>query len=49
VIQDLTSCTLRASGEGDQLGVDPKLGPLQDNGGPTPTHALLPACKRVSG
>jgi hypothetical protein len=25
----------------DQLGVDPKLGPLQDNGGPTFTMALL--------
>ncbi len=25
----------------DLLGVDPKLGPLQDNGGPTWTHALL--------
>jgi len=23
------------------IGVDPGLGPLQDNGGPTPTHALL--------
>jgi CSLREA domain-containing protein/MYXO-CTERM domain-containing protein len=26
---------------GDQTGVDPNLGPLQDNGGPTATHALL--------
>jgi hypothetical protein len=25
----------------DLIGVDPKLGPLQDNGGPTWTHALL--------
>ncbi len=25
----------------DQVGVDPKLGPLQSNGGPTPTMALL--------
>jgi hypothetical protein len=23
-------------------GADPMLGPLQENGGPTPTHALLP-------
>src|SRR5262249_61484220 len=23
------------------IGQDPKLGPLQNNGGPTPTHALL--------
>ena len=26
---------------GDQINVDPLLGPLQDNGGPTFTHALL--------
>jgi hypothetical protein len=28
-------------GTGDQINLDPKLGPLQDNGGPTLTHALL--------
>jgi hypothetical protein len=38
-------CTFTAS-TGDQVGsggglIDPKLGPLADNGGPTPTHALL--------
>jgi VCBS repeat-containing protein len=27
-------------GPGDVLGIDPQLGPLQDNGGPTPTMAL---------
>jgi len=27
---------------GGSISVDPKLGPLQDNGGPTRTHALLP-------
>jgi len=27
---------------GDQIFTDPMLGPLQDNGGPTLTHALLP-------
>jgi parallel beta-helix repeat protein len=26
---------------GNQPNTDPKLGPLRDNGGPTPTHALL--------
>jgi hypothetical protein len=26
---------------GDQINTDPILGPLQDNGGPTFTHALL--------
>jgi hypothetical protein len=33
-------CTLTTAG--DLTGVDPQLGPLQDNGGPTPTHALAP-------
>jgi hypothetical protein len=26
---------------GDQINIDPQLGPLQDNGGPTSTHTLL--------
>jgi hypothetical protein len=30
------------NGPGDRLNTDPRLGPLQDNGGPTWTHALLP-------
>jgi hypothetical protein len=34
------SCQLTAAT--DQPGTDPLLGPLQDNGGPTRTHALLP-------
>jgi hypothetical protein len=34
------SCQLTAST--DLPGVDPRLGPLQNNGGPTFTHALLP-------
>jgi len=29
------------TGIGDQINIDPLLGPLQDNGGPTFTHALL--------
>jgi PKD repeat protein len=29
------------TGPGDQINVDPMLGPLQDNGGPTFTHKLL--------
>ena len=28
-------------GNTDQISTDPMLGPLQDNGGPTFTHALL--------
>ena len=30
------------NGPGDQINTDPALGPLQDNGGPTSTHELLP-------
>lgn len=33
--------------EGDQINTDPILGPLQDNGGPTPTHALLPGSPAI--
>jgi hypothetical protein len=29
------------AGTGDQSNTDPKLGPLQENGGPTQTHALF--------
>src|SRR5262249_17849692 len=37
---------------GDQVGtpqtrLDPKLGPLQNNGGPTRTHALLPGSPAI--
>ena len=34
---------------GDQSGVDPQLGPLQDNGGPTPTMMLLPTVRPLIG
>jgi parallel beta-helix repeat protein len=40
------SCSLAAF-VGDLSGVDPKLGPLQDNGGPTPTQALLPGSPAI--
>ena len=32
---------------GDQINTDPVLGPLQDNGGPTFTHALLPGSPAI--
>jgi hypothetical protein len=32
----------------DLLNVDPRLGPLQDNGGPTFTHALLPGSLAIN-
>ncbi len=41
IIQDLTSCPVGGDTTGNLLDVAPNLGPLQDNGGPTWTHALL--------
>ena len=32
---------------GDQINTDPMLGPLQANGGPTFTHALLPGSPAI--
>ena len=40
LIENAGSATI--TGTGNIIGVDPMLGPLQDNGGPTFTHALLP-------
>jgi hypothetical protein len=34
-------------GPGDVVGADPRLGPLANNGGPTPTHALLPGSAAI--
>ena len=34
-------------GQGDQINTDPLLGPLQNNGGPTFTHALLPGSPAI--
>jgi hypothetical protein len=36
------------TGAGDQINTDPLLGPLQDNGGPTFTHALLPSSPAIA-
>jgi adhesin HecA-like repeat protein len=35
-------------GPGDQINADPTLGPLQDNGGSTLTHALLPGSPAIN-
>ena len=35
------------NGPGDQINTDPILGPLQNNGGPTLTHALLPGSPAI--
>ncbi len=41
LIEDPTGATITGDTATDVTGVDPNLGPLQDNGGPTETHALL--------
>jgi hypothetical protein len=35
------------TGPGDQINTDPLLGPLQDNGGPTFTHELIPGSPAI--
>ena len=48
---DTTSAAMTAAvylnGPGDQINTDPLLGPLQNNGGPTLTHALLPGSPAI--
>ncbi len=41
LIRNSTGCTINGNLTGNWFGVDPLLGPLQNNGGSTETHALL--------
>lgn len=41
LIENTTGATITGTTTGNLTGVDPNLGPLQDNGGTTQTHALL--------
>src|SRR5207249_4243243 len=41
LIQDTAGCTVGGSVTGNVVGQSPRLGALQQNGGPTLTHALL--------
>jgi hypothetical protein len=41
LIGNVSGCTVAGDSVGDIIGQDPMLGALQDNGGPTPTQALL--------
>lgn len=41
LIETLTNCTLSGTTFGNVTGQDSILGPLQNNGGPAPTRALL--------
>jgi len=40
LIENTNGCSIVGSATGNIYGVNPRLGPLQDNGGPTWTHAL---------
>ena len=42
LIQNIIGCTITGTTSGNITGASANLGPLQDNGGITPTHALLP-------
>lgn len=42
-----SDATCNFSNSGDRNGIDPKLGPLQNNGGPTQTMALLPGSPAI--
>ncbi len=41
LVDDTTGCVLDGNTTGNVIGLNPNLGPLQDNGGPTFTHALV--------
>ena len=42
------TCEITVSGSGNLIGVDPLLGPLANNGGPTQTQALLAASPAIN-
>jgi hypothetical protein len=42
LIEDISSASISGVTTHNIIGVDPKLGPLFNNGGPTQTHGLLP-------
>jgi hypothetical protein len=47
LIQSTSGCTITGVTTGNLIGVNPTLGPLQNNGGPTETHALLPGSPAI--
>lgn len=47
LIQTSGGCTINGTTTGNITGQDPLLGPLQDNGGPTMTHAPLPGSPAI--
>ncbi len=49
LIGDASTCPLDGAANSNLLGVDPRLGPLGDNGGATQTHALLADSPAIDG
>ena len=49
LIGNTSGTTITGTTTGNQLNVDPHLGPLQDNGGPTFTQALLSGSPAIDG
>jgi hypothetical protein len=47
LIENPSDCAIQAPGAAPITGFDPMLGPLQNNGGPTETHALLPGSPAI--
>jgi hypothetical protein len=47
LIQNTNACLITGPSTHNIYGKDPLLGPLADNGGPTPTHALLPGSPAI--
>jgi hypothetical protein len=46
-IENTAHCTISGTLYGNITGIDPLLGPLSDNGGPTLTHILLPGSPAI--
>jgi hypothetical protein len=49
LIGNATGATITGTTTGNQLNANPNVGPLQDNGGPTKTHALLSGSPAIDG
>ncbi|MBN1993696.1 MAG: choice-of-anchor D domain-containing protein [Anaerolineae bacterium] len=47
LIQDTTGCSIVGATANNITGVSPNVGPLQNNGGPTDTRALLPGSPAI--
>jgi hypothetical protein len=47
LIANTNGATIQGDETGNLYQLDPLLGPLQNNGGPTPTHALLPGSPAI--